>query len=179
MLTCTTLLLHSEVLYRSHTLSQLMTEVPDIPLEQIQQRVVAMWLGSFYGSSGYVGRKLGKRGLREYQDLGARQVADTFKRLELSEPKDLAMAVASNDKNLFGSQVCVKDGDGWAEIRREKCALKEGVKAFGRLGAKGLLTKQHCKTCVESHWRKVFSDLGMNLEVENTEDGCIMKLTRR
>ena len=36
-----------------------MTDVPDIPLEQIQQRVVAMWMGSFYGSSGYVARKLG------------------------------------------------------------------------------------------------------------------------
>jgi len=47
-----------------------MTDIPDIPLEQIQQRVVAMWMGSFYGSSGYVARKLGKKGLREFQDLG-------------------------------------------------------------------------------------------------------------
>ena len=45
-----------------------MTDIPDIPLEQIQQRVVAMWMGSFYGSSGYVARKLGKKGLREFQE---------------------------------------------------------------------------------------------------------------
>ena len=62
-----------------------MTDVPDIPLEQIQQRVVAMWMGSFYGSSGYVARKLGKKGLREFQGIGARQVAATFKQLGLDE----------------------------------------------------------------------------------------------
>ena len=78
-----------------------MMEVPEIPRGQIQQRVVAMWLGSFYGSSVYVAKRLGKKGLREYQDMGAHQVADTFKRLELSDPKDVAIAVATNDKNLF------------------------------------------------------------------------------
>ncbi|UEC43963.1 MAG: hypothetical protein METHAR1v1_1860001, partial [Methanothrix sp.] len=52
----------------------IMTEVPEIPVEQIQQRVVAMWLGSFYGSSGYVAKRLGKKGLREFQDMGAHQV---------------------------------------------------------------------------------------------------------
>jgi hypothetical protein len=154
-----------------------MTDVPEIPVEQIQQRVVAMWLGSFYGSSGYVAKRLGKKGLREFQDMGAHQVADTFKRLELSEPKDLAIAVATNDKNLFGSVVSVEEGDGWVEIRREKCAIKEGINAFARLGA-GLMAKQHCKTCVESHWRKVFADLGMKLEVEETDEGCVMKLSR-
>ncbi|MHC1631930.1 MAG: hypothetical protein ACXQT4_06595 [Methanotrichaceae archaeon] len=156
-----------------------MTDVPELPPEQIQQRVVALWLGSFYGSSGYVGKRLGRKGLREFQDLGAHQVADTFKKLNLTEPGDLALAVATNDKNLFGSDVTVNDGDGWAEIRRDKCALKEGVKAFGRLGATGLLAKQHCKTCVESHWRKVFSDLGMDLVVETTDDGCIMKISKK
>lgn len=155
-----------------------MTDVPEIPVEEIQQRVVAMWLGSFYGSSGYVAKRLGKRGLREFQDMGAHQVADTFKRLELSEPKDLAIAVATNDKNLFGSAVSVEEGDGWAEIRRERCAIKDGINAFARLGA-GLVAKQHCKTCIENHWRKVFADLGMNLEVEEKDDGCVMKISRR
>jgi len=46
-----------------------MTDVPDIPLEQIQQRVVAMWMGSFYGSSGYVARKLGKRACGNFRIL--------------------------------------------------------------------------------------------------------------
>ncbi len=154
-----------------------MTDVPEIPRHEIQQRVVAMWLGSFYGSSGYVAKRLGKKGLREFQDMGAHQVADTFKRLELSEPGDLAIAIATNDKNLFGSEVSVGVGDGWAEIRRERCAIKEGINAFARLGA-GLVAKQHCKTCVENHWRKVFADLGMKLEVEETDDGCVMKISR-
>lgn len=154
-----------------------MTDVPDIPLEQIQQRVVAMWMGSFYGSSGYVARKLGKRGLREFQELGARQVAATFKKLGLTEPGEIAMAIAVNDKNIFGSQVEVTEGEGWAEIRRSKCGLVEGAKSFAKVGA-SLIAKEHCKTCLESHWRRVFADLGMSVECENTEDGCIMKISR-
>ncbi len=154
-----------------------MTDVPDIPLEQIQQRVVAMWMGSFYGSSGYVARKLGRKGLREFQDIGARQVAATFKQLGLDEPESVAQAMATNDKNLFGSIVEVIDGDGFAEIKRHRCGLMEGAKSFARVGA-NLIAKEHCKTCIESHWQKVFSDLKMKLEVEHTEDGCIMRISK-
>jgi hypothetical protein len=154
-----------------------MTDVPDIPIEQIQQRVVAMWMGSFYGSSGYVARKLGKRGLREFQDQGARQVAATFRQLGLAEPRDVAMAMATNDKNLFGSTVEVVEGEGFVEIKRHRCGLMEGAKSFARIGA-SLIAKEHCKTCVESHWHKVFSDLKMHLEVEATENGCIMRISK-
>jgi hypothetical protein len=155
-----------------------MTEIPEIPLDQIQARVVAMWMGSFYGSSGYVARKLGKRGLREFQDQGARQVAATFRKLELGEPKDVALAIATNDKNLFGSTVEVIEADGWVEIRRHRCGLLEGAKSFARVGA-SLLAKEHCKTCVEGHWKRVFSDLGLRVEVEHNDDGCSMKLYKQ
>jgi hypothetical protein len=155
-----------------------MTDIPEIPLDQIQQRVVAMWMGSFYGSSGYVARRLGKKGLREFQDLGARQVAATFKKIGLASPEDVALAVATNEKNLFGSLVEVTKGEDFAEIRRSRCALLEGAKSFSRLGAT-LIAKEHCKTCRESHWRKVFSELGLTLESEETGDGCIMRISKR
>jgi hypothetical protein len=154
-----------------------MTDVPEILLEQIQQRVVAMWMGSFYGSSGYIARKLGKKGLREFHELGARQVAATFKHLGLAEPGEIALAIATNEKNLFGSQVDVVEGEGWAEIRRSSCGLVEGAKAFARVGA-FLLAKEHCKTCFESHWKKVFLEMGLGVECENTEFGCIMKVSK-
>lgn len=161
------------MLYRHRPNLFSMTDVPDIPLDQIQQRVVAMWMGSFHGSRGYVARKLGKRGLREFQDLGARQVAATFKRIGITTPAEVALAVATNEKNLFGSIVEIKEAEGSAEIRRNRCALLEGARTFSRLGAT-MLAKEHCETCRESHWRKVFSELGMTMETEETEDGCVM-----
>lgn len=155
-----------------------MTDVPDIPLEQIQQRVVAMWMGSYYGSSGYVARKLGRKGLREFQEQGAHQVAATFKKLGLTEPEDIAMAIATNDKNLFGSVVEVIEEEGHTEIRRIKCGLIDGAKSFARVGAT-LIAKEHCKNCAESHWKKVFANLNLNMECENTENGCIMRLSKQ
>jgi hypothetical protein len=155
-----------------------MKDVPDIPLEQIQQRVVAMWMGSFYGSSGYVARKLGKKGLREFQGSGARQVAATFRQLGLEKAEDVALAIATNDKNLFGSVVEVREEDGFVEIKRHRCGLMEGAKSFARVGA-SLIAKEHCRTCVESHWLKVFSDLKMKLDVEHTENGCIMRISKQ
>lgn len=135
-------------------------------------------MGSFYGSSGYVARKLGKKGLREFQDIGARQVAATFKQLGLEEPEEVAMAMATNDKNLFGSLVEVVEGDGFVEIRRLRCGLMDGAKSFARVGA-NLIAKEHCKTCIESHWQKVISELKMKLEVEHTDEGCIMKISKQ
>ncbi len=155
-----------------------MTEVPDIPLDQIQQRVVAMWMGSFYGSSGYVARKLGKKGLREFQDQGARQVAATFKKLQLNEPREVALAIATNDKNLFGSIVEIIEGEDWVELKRHSCGLLAGARSFARVGA-SLLVKEHCKTCVEGHWTRVFSDLGIRVEVEHNDEGCSMRLCKK
>jgi hypothetical protein len=123
-----------------------------------------------------VARKLGKKGLREFQGIGARQVAATFKQLGLEKPEDVAQAMATNDKNLFGSVVEVTEKDGIVEIKRHRCGLMEGAKSFARVGA-SLIAKEHCKTCVESHWQKVLSDLKMKLDVEHTEDGCIMRIS--
>ena len=155
-----------------------MTAVPDIPLDQVQQRVVAMWMGSFYGSSGYIARRLGKRGLREFQELGARQMAAIFKRIGLSSPLDIAMAIATNEKNLFGSSIEVAEVEGFAEIKRSKCALLEGALAFSRLGVT-LIARDHCRTCRENHWRKVFSELGLSVEAEEIDGGCVMRISRK
>ena len=64
------------------------------------------------------------------------------------------------------------------EIKRRRCGLMEGAKSFARVGA-SLIAKEHCKICVESHWQKVFSDLKMKLYVEPTEDGCIMRISKK
>jgi hypothetical protein len=88
------------------------------------------------------------------------------------------MAIATNDRNLFGSLVEVSDGEGFAEIRRNRCGLLEGAKSFSRIGA-SLIAKEHCKTCVEGHWKRVLSDLGLKLDAEHTEDGCIMKISKQ
>ena len=72
----------------------------------------------------------------------------------LTRPEDVALAMATNDKNLFGSVVEVTENDGVAEIKRHRCGLMEGAKSFARIGA-SLIAKEHCKTCVESHWQKV------------------------
>jgi hypothetical protein len=42
-----------------------------------------------------------------------------------------------------------------------------------------LIAKEHCKTCIESHWQRVFSELKMKLEVEHTDEGCIMRISKR
>jgi hypothetical protein len=153
-----------------------MTDIPDLSLSQIQQRVVAMWMGSFYGSSGYVARRLGKKGLREFQELGAEQVAATFKRIGLNKPADVALAIAINDKNLFGSEVSITEDQGYVEIKRSRCGLLEGAKSFSRIGA-SLVAKEQCKTCMDSHWRRVFSELGLEMTGELTEDGCLIRIS--
>lgn len=132
-------------------------------------------MGSFYGSSGYIARRLGKKGLREFHELGARQMAAIFRRIGLASPLDIALAIATNEKNLFGSVVEVTGGEDYAEIRRSRCALMEGASAFTRLGAT-LIAKEHCKTCRESHWRKVFSEMGITMESTEIDGGCTMKL---
>ncbi|MCX8206970.1 MAG: hypothetical protein N3G75_03960 [Methanothrix sp.] len=146
-------------------------------MSEIQQRVVGWWLGNYYGSIGYVGKRLGKKGVREFLELGARQVAATFKRLDLTEPLDVAVAIATNEKNMFGSEIEVKESDGCVDIYRERCAILEGARAFSRLGA-SLIAKEHCRTCSEVHWKSAFREMGMSLETELSENGCRMRVRK-
>jgi hypothetical protein len=154
-----------------------MTEVPHLPLDQIQQRMVGVWLGNFYSSSGYVGKRLGRKGLREFYELGANQVASTFRHMGLLTPSEVALAIATNEKNLFGSEISLEEVEGCSVITRSRCSLLAGAKAFSRIGA-ALVAKEHCKICAELHWAKVFSELGMSLDAEQREDGCIMKISK-
>ncbi len=154
-----------------------MTDIPVLPLEEIQQRVVGWWLGNYYGSLGYVGKRLGKRGVREFQELGAKQVAATFKRLNLTGPFDIAIAIATNEKNMFGSEIDVIEKEECMCIRRSRCAILDGIKAFAKLGA-SIVAKEHCKTCSEIHWRSAFKEMGFDLETELSDDGCEMHIKK-
>lgn len=155
-----------------------MTEVPELMPDELKQRVVGWWIGNYYGSIGYIGKRLGKKGVREFRDLGARQVAATFKHIGITRPEEVVLAVATNEKNMFGSEIEVEEGDGYAVIRRERCALLEGAKAFARLGA-SLVAREHCKSCEQAHWTRVFAELGMKVETEHTEGGCVMKVSMK
>jgi hypothetical protein len=154
-----------------------MTDIPVLTLSEIQQRVVGWWLGNYYGSIGYVGKRLGKKGVREFLELGARQVAATFKRLELTEPLDVAVAIATNEKNMFGSEIEVIESEECVDIKRERCAILEGAKAFSRLGA-SLVAREHCRTCSEMHWKLAFKEMGMSMETKLSESGCCMRIRK-
>jgi hypothetical protein len=153
-----------------------MTEVPQLPIEEIHQRVVGWWIGNYYGSVGYLGKKLGRRGVREFVELGARQVAATFKHMDLKTPGEVALAVATNEKNMFGSEVSVIENGEDVELQRHRCALLAGAKAFSRLGA-SLLAIEHCKNCTDGHWKRVFDEMGFGFSCEHTDEGCTMRLS--
>lgn len=156
-------------------MGHLMKEVPKLSLEEIQQRMVGVWIGNFYSSSGYVGKKLGRKSIREFHDVGARQVASTFKHMGFTKPIDVVMAVATNETNLFGSSITIEEEEDVCILRREHCALLAGARAFAKIGA-ALIAKEHCKICSDWHWRRVFSELGMELEFTQDEDGCTMRI---
>ena len=154
-----------------------MTEVPDIPWT----RSSSGWChcdGKLLWQQRLCSREAWQEGLEGVSGYRSPPVAATFKQLGLEEPEGVAMAIATNDKNLFGSLVEVAEGDGFVEIRRLRCGQMEGAKSFARVGA-NLIAREHCKTCIESHWQKVLSELKMNLEVEHTDEGCIMRISKQ
>lgn len=151
-------------------------EIPELKKEEIQQLAAQQWTGFLLGTVGFIMQKLGPEGAKEFTICGAKNSANALKARGVDNPKSFAMSDATKWKNVYGSDISVREEGDSAIIEHKKCACLAVTLELAKKGMP-VSKEQHCAGCI-AYYKQVLENLGMKLEPSLTDIGCVFKISK-
>lgn len=152
-------------------------EIPTLSEEEKQKIFMEMWLGAMMGPMGFIMRKLGPEALEELNEEAAKGCAVDMQERGVDDPLKFAMNYAVINKNIFGSDVEVTGNPEKAVLDMKRCSNLEAALEFGEKGMP-ITKEQHCFGCINGYFKRVAENLGFTLDVEFTDKGCTMTISK-
>ncbi len=152
-------------------------EIPTLLEEEKQKIFTEMWVGTMMGAMSFIMRKLGPEAMEESDDETTTQCAADMKARGVDDPLKFAMDYAVVNKNIFGSDVEVSGNSKRAILDVKRCSnLVVALKFAER--RMPITKEQYCSGCVNGYFKRVAKNLGFNMNVEFTEKGCKMIISK-
>ena len=126
---------------------------------------------------GFLAERLGPEAIGDYIRYSARAAASQLKRAGVNDALSFALANASLFKNAYGSEVEVSGSPGEAELKLVRCANLEAALELAQQGMP-VRREEHCAGCL-NYMRALANELGLGLDGQLTERGCIMRIRKR
>ena len=152
-------------------------EIPTLSEEEKQKIFTEMWLGTMMESIGFIMRKLGPEAMEELNNETATHCAADIKARGVDDPLKFAMDYAIVNKNIFGSDVEVSGNSERAILDVKRCSNLDAALGFAKKGMP-ITKEQHCGGCINGYFKRVAENLGFNMDVEITNKGCKMIISR-
>jgi hypothetical protein len=152
-------------------------EIPTLSEEEKQKIFMEMWFSAMMGPMGFIMRKLGPEAMDELNDESAASCAADLKARGVDDPLQFAMSYAVINKNIFGSDVDVEGSPEKATFAMKRCSNLEAALQFAEKGMP-LTKEQHCSGCINGYFKRVAENLGFAFDVEFTDTGCIMTMSK-
>ncbi len=152
-------------------------EIPSLSEEEKQKLFMEMWLGAMMGSMGFIMRKLGPEAMEELNEEAAKHCAADLKGRGVGDALKFTMNYAVVNKNIFGSDVKVEGNPAKAILDMKRCRNLEAALRYSEKGMP-MTKEQHCSGCINGYFKRVAENLGFNLDVEYTEKGCRMTISK-
>jgi len=152
-------------------------EIPTLSGEEKQKLFTEMWLGSMMGSIGFIMQKLGPEALEELNEEVARGCSAEMKGRGVDDALKFAMDYGVVNKNIFGSDVEVEGNQEEAILDVKRCSNLEVALRFAEKGMP-ITKEQHCSGCINGYFKRVAKNLGFKLDVEFSDNGCKMTISR-
>jgi len=133
--------------------------------------------GAMMGPMGFIMRKLGPDALEELNEESAKGCAADMKERGVDDPLKFAMNYAVVNKNIFGSDVKVTGNPEKAVLNMKRCRNLEAALEFAEKGIP-ITKEQHCSGCINGYFKRVAKNLGFTLDVEFTDKGCTMTVSK-
>lgn len=152
-------------------------EIPTLSEDEKQELFMGMWLGAMMGPMGFIMRKLGPDALEELNEESAKGCAADMKERGVDDPLKFAMNYAVVNKNIFGSDVEVTGNPEKAVLNMKRCRNLEAALEFAEKGMPRT-KEQHCSGCINGYFKRVAKNLGFTLDVEFTDKGCTMTVSK-
>lgn len=153
-------------------------EIPTLSEEEKQKIFMEMWFSAMMGPMGFIMRKLGPEALEELNGESAKGCAADLKERGIDDPLKFAMSYAVINKNIFGSDVAVNGTPEKATLAMNRCRNLEAALQFAEKGMPITKEEQHCSGCINGYFKRVAANLGFAFDVEFTDTGCIMTISK-
>lgn len=151
-------------------------EIPRLEEKETQKLAAQHWTGFLLGTISFIMQKLGPGGAKEFTVEGAKNTAIALKAAGIDNPKSFAISDATKWKNVYGSEISIKEENDNVIINHEKCACLAVTLDLARKG-RMVSKEQHCAGCV-AYYKTLLENLDMKLEPELTGEGCVFKISK-
>jgi len=153
-------------------------EIPTLSEEEKWEMMREMFVMNNQAALGFI-MQMGPEKMREYSEMTAQQYADMLRAQGKDNAIGFAMSEAIVRKNLMGSDVEVDGNPNEATLNLKRDGF---LMTAMKLREKGLLPmskEEFQRGCIEGYFRPRAEKLGMELDVEYTDEGYIIKITRK
>ena len=153
-------------------------EIPTLSEEEKWETMREMFVMNNQAALGFI-MQMGPEKMSEYSEMTAQQYADMLRAQGKDNAIGFAMSEAIVRKNLMGSDVEVDGNPNEATLNLKKDGF---LMTAMKLREKGLLPmskEEFQRGCIEGYFRPRAEKLGMELDVEYTDEGYMIKITRK
>ncbi|PXF53978.1 MAG: hypothetical protein C4B56_00830 [Candidatus Methanophagaceae archaeon] len=153
-------------------------EIPTLSEEEKWEMMREMFVMNNQAALGFI-MQMGPEKMREYSEMTAQQYADMLRAQGKDNAIGFAMSEAIVRKNLMGSDVEVDGNPNEATLNLKRDGF---LMTAMKLREKGLLPmskEEFQRGCIEGYFRPRAEKLGMKLDVEYTDEGYMIKITRK
>ena len=153
-------------------------EIPTLSEEEKWEMMREMFVMNNQAALGFI-MQMGPEKMSEYSEMTAQQYADMLRAQGKDNAIGFAMSEAIVRKNLMGSDVEVDGNPNEATLNLKRDGF---LMTAMKLREKGLLPmskEEFQRGCIEGYFRPRAEKLGMKLDVEYTDEGYMIKITRK
>ncbi len=153
-------------------------EIPTLSEEEKWEMMREMFVMNNQAALGFI-MQMGPEKMSEYSEMTAQQYADMLRAQGKDNAIGFAMSEAIVRKNLMGSDVEVDGNPNEATLNLKRDGF---LMTAMKLREKGLLPmskEEFQRGCIEGYFRPRAEKLGMELDVEYTDEGYMIKITRK
>ena len=153
-------------------------EIPTLSEEEKWETMREMFVMNNQAALGFI-MQMGPEKMSEYSEMTAQQYADMLRAQGKDNAIGFAMSEAIVRKNLMGSDVEVDGNPNEATLNLKRDGFLMTAINLIKKGLLPISKEDFQRGCIEGYFKPRAEKLGMELDVEYTDEGYMIKITRK
>ena len=153
-------------------------EIPTLSEEEKWEMMRELFVLNKQMDIGFI-MQMGAEKMSEYSEMTAQRYADMLRAQGKDNAIGFAMSEAIVRKNLMGSDVEVDGNPNEATLNLKRDGFLVTAMKLREKGLLPMSKEEFQRGCIEGYFRPRAEKLGMELDVEYTDEGYIIKITRK
>ena len=154
-------------------------KIPTLSEEEKWRMMRETFVMNIQTSLGFIMEKLGQEGMKEYSELTAESYAQMLQAQNKDDAIGFAISEAVYRKNLWGSEIEVKVDSKEALLDIKKSEILMTAMRLVEKGQLRMSKEEFQRGCIEGYFRPRAEKLGLKLDVEYTDEGYRIKISKK